>query len=93
SELIPQVKGKVTTLICMGLDNKKLLDSFTNIIPFIYSTSSLTEAMDKVHTVYKPGDCVLLSPACASFDLFKNYQQRGTLFKEAVHAMQPKTRE
>lgn len=93
SELIPQVKGKVTTLICMGLDNEKLINSFTNIIPFIYSTSSLNEAMDKVRTVYKQGDCVLLSPACASFDLFKNYEQRGTLFKEAVYAMQPKSRE
>lgn len=93
SELVPLVKGKVTTLICMGLDNEKLIKSFTNIIPFIYSTSSLEEAMETARTVYKHGDCVLLSPACASFDLFKNYEQRGTLFKEAVNAMQPKSRE
>ncbi|MFI3321884.1 MAG: UDP-N-acetylmuramoyl-L-alanine--D-glutamate ligase [Rikenellaceae bacterium] len=88
--LISAVKGKVTTLICMGLDNDALIESFTGIIPYIYSTASLEEAIAKVRTVYKSGDCVILSPACASFDLFKNYEDRGRKFKEAILAMEPK---
>lgn len=77
-------RNKVRTLICMGLDNKKLMESFKGVVPFIYSTSSLSEAMECVAKVTHPGDCVLLSPACASFDLFKNYEERGRLFKEWV---------
>ncbi|MFI3314447.1 MAG: UDP-N-acetylmuramoyl-L-alanine--D-glutamate ligase [Rikenellaceae bacterium] len=87
------VKGKVTTLVCMGLDNKKLVDSFTSVIPFIYSTSSLEEAVEVIRTIYKPGDCVLLSPACASFDLFDNYMHRGEMFKQAILKLEPKIRE
>ncbi len=84
STLVDVVKGKVTTLICMGKDNTKLIESFTSIIPFIYSTSSLEEAIKVVDTIGKNGDCVILSPACASFDLFKNYEDRGRKFKEAI---------
>lgn len=78
------VKGRVSTLICMGLDNEKLRKSFKGVIPFIYSTSSIEEAVERAKIISKKGDYVLLSPACASFDLFENYEDRGRQFKKEV---------
>ena len=75
---------KVHTMICMGLDNKRLEDSFAGVVPNIISCHSFEEAMDAVVRSAKEGDAVLLSPACASFDLFKNYEQRGRMFKEWI---------
>ena len=83
--LVKFAKEKVHTLICMGLDNNKLQTSFEGIIPNIISTNSLDSAMRAAVSAAKSGDAVLLSPACASFDLFKNYCQRGELFKEWVN--------
>ncbi len=77
-------REKVKALVCMGLDNSKLVDAFTGVVPKVVSTSSLDEAMRAASELADKGDVVLLSPACASFDLFKNYEQRGTLFKEWV---------
>ena len=77
-------REKVHTLICMGLDNQKLVESFTGVVPRVISTSSLDEAMTAAREAARPGDAVLLSPACASFDLFKNYEHRGECFKEWV---------
>ncbi|MBR2424669.1 MAG: UDP-N-acetylmuramoyl-L-alanine--D-glutamate ligase [Tidjanibacter sp.] len=77
------VGTKVKTLVCMGVNNEKLLEEFRGIVP-VYNTSSLEECVKVCHQVATRGDAVLLSPACASFDLFKNYEQRGTLFKEKV---------
>ena len=77
-------REKVHTLICMGLDNEKLVREFNSVIPNIISTASLDEAMRAASGAAREGDVVLLSPACASFDLFKNYENRGTLFKEWV---------
>ena len=77
-------KEKVHTLVCMGLDNNKLESSFKDIVPNIISTDSLDSAMRAAVGAAKSGDAVLLSPACASFDLFKNYCQRGELFKQWV---------
>ena len=77
-------REKVHTLVCMGLDNAKLMREFTGVIPEIVSTDSLDAALTACKKAARPGDVVLLSPACASFDLFKNYENRGELFKEWV---------
>ena len=77
-------REKVHTLVCMGIDNRKLVESFTGIISEIISTDSLDAAMQAARKASRPGDVVLLSPACASFDLFKNYENRGELFKQWV---------
>jgi UDP-N-acetylmuramoylalanine--D-glutamate ligase len=74
-------REKVHTLVCMGVDNKKLIDSFTGVVGEVILTASLDDAMRAAMRAARPGDVVLLSPACASFDLFKNYEQRGELFK------------
>ena len=84
SPLFDFAKEKVHTLVCMGLDNNKLESSFKDIVPNIISTDSLDSAMRAAVGAAKSGDAVLLSPACASFDLFKNYCQRGELFKQWV---------
>ena len=81
------VYQKVKALVCMGLNNEKLVESFREIVP-VYPTSSLDEAMKVCRSVAKEGYTVLLSPACASFDLFKNYEDRGRQFKEYVKKMQ-----
>ena len=78
-------RAKVHTLVCMGLDNAKLVREFTGVVPKIVSTDSLDAAMQAARSAARSGDAVLLSPACASFDLFKNYEQRGELFKQWVH--------
>lgn len=77
-------REKVKALICMGLDNEKLVREFTGVVSEVVSCSSLDEAMQAAASRATQGDMVLLSPACASFDLFKNYEQRGRLFKEWV---------
>lgn len=78
------VKDKVRVLICLGVDNKKLHKEFTDKVDEIYDAGSAGEAVDIAYKLAKSGDTVLLSPACASFDLFKNYEDRGKQFKEAV---------
>lgn len=87
SVLFPLVKEKVKVLICMGVDNRKLIGDFSSVCPVV-DTHSLEETMAEVEKYAKPGDAVLLSPCCASFDLFKNYEQRGELFKEKVLKIQ-----
>ena len=77
-------REKVKTLVCMGLDNEKLIREFTGVVPTVISASSLDEAMNAAVAAAVSGDAVLLSPACASFDLFRNYENRGQLFKEWV---------
>lgn len=83
-ELIPLVYEKVKAIICLGLDNTKLIQNFGNIVPVMFETESMREAVHLAYSVAERGDTVLLSPACASFDLFENYEDRGRQFKEAV---------
>lgn len=89
SQIEALVAQKVKAMICMGVDNHKLLDYFTTKIPIIMDTHSLAEALKMANAMASNGDVVLLSPACASFDLFKNYEDRGTQFREGVLALKP----
>jgi UDP-N-acetylmuramoylalanine--D-glutamate ligase len=79
-----QVKSKVKTLICLGTDNKKLKEFFGGIVPTILETQNIEELVRLALQEAQQGDVVLLSPACASFDLFKNYEDRGDQFRRAV---------
>lgn len=82
--LLSLAQEKVKALICLGLDNAKLVDSFKNHIPVIIETRDVNDAVRKGLDLATPGDKVLLSPACASFDLFQNYMDRGDKYKAAV---------
>ncbi len=81
------VKEKVRVLICMGVDNEKLHKSFADKVDMIFDVKSAKEAVTKAYEVAQSGETVLLSPCCASFDLFKNYEDRGRQFKEAVREL------
>tara|TARA_R110002072_G_scaffold300571_3_gene478339 strand:- start:12966 stop:14300 length:1335 start_codon:yes stop_codon:yes gene_type:complete len=83
-ELLPLVNEKVKAIICLGLDNEKIINAFGNIVQVITETHSMKEAVQFAYKLSERGDTVLLSPACASFDLFENYEDRGRQFKEAV---------
>ncbi|MBO6881120.1 UDP-N-acetylmuramoyl-L-alanine--D-glutamate ligase [Winogradskyella sp.] len=83
-ELFPFVNEKVKAIICLGVDNGKLFESFGNMVDVIIETQYMSEAVKIAYKLAKAGDNVLLSPACASFDLFENYEDRGRQFKNAV---------
>lgn len=82
--LLELVREKVKAIVCLGIDNSKLHDAFGHIAPIIVDTLSASAAVQQAYRLSQPGDTVLLSPACASFDLFQNYEDRGRQFKEAV---------
>lgn len=84
SELFPVVQKKVIAIVCLGKDNRKILEAFKDKVPTIVETASMEEAVRSSYYLAKKGDTVLLSPACASFDLFRNYEDRGRQFKQAV---------
>jgi UDP-N-acetylmuramoylalanine--D-glutamate ligase len=81
------VKDKVKAIVCLGKDNAKIIKFFKNMVPLIEESSSAEEAVKKAYRLARNGDTVLLSPACASFDLFENYEDRGHQFKNAVRAL------
>ena len=87
SEIEPLVKEKVKAIVCMGKDNSKLLEFFDGKIDVIKDTHSIEEAVEECARIAQAGDTVLLSPCCASFDLFKSYEDRGEQFKAVVKSM------
>lgn len=78
------VKEKVKAIVCLGTDNKKIHNAFEKIVPVLTDTHSASDAVNEAFQLATKGDVILLSPACASFDLFKNYEDRGRQFKQAV---------
>ncbi len=84
SELNTVVKEKVKAIVCLGKDNQKIINSFSGLVPTIVETTSMEDAVRSAYYLAHKGDTVLLSPACASFDLFNNYEDRGHQFKMAV---------
>jgi len=86
-ELLPLVREKVKSIICIGLDNKKIIETFSSVVDSIIETSTMIEAVRNAYKIAKPGEIVLLSPACSSFDIFDNYEDRGNQFKEQVRKL------
>jgi UDP-N-acetylmuramoylalanine--D-glutamate ligase len=84
SELMPLVREKVKAIICLGIDNKKLIDAFAGVVDIMVEVDNMKDAVNTAKHIAEKGDNVLLSPACASFDLFENYEDRGRQFKNAV---------
>ena len=84
TEIEELVKKKVKAIICMGLDNSKIINFFKDKKEIIIDTASIEDAVKAAKSFAVKGDAVLLSPCCASFDLFKNYEDRGNKFKDAV---------
>lgn len=87
TDLLPLVNEKVKAIVCLGVDNEKLTKQFGNIVDMMVETQSMQEAVQIAYRLAERGDNVLLSPACASFDLFTNYEDRGRQFKESVRQL------
>ncbi len=84
NELMSLVREKVKAIICLGIDNKKIIDVFGNVVDMMIEVNNMEDAVKMAQRLSEKGDTVLLSPACASFDLFENYEDRGNQFKQAV---------
>lgn len=87
NDLLPLVREKVKAIVCLGLDNEKIKNTFGNVVDIIVETAGAEEAVKVSHKLAERGEVVLLSPACASFDLFDNYEDRGRQFKRAVKSL------
>lgn len=86
-ELMSLVREKVKAIVCLGIDNQKILQTFGSVIDLIVETAGAEEAVKVAYKIAEKGDAVLLSPACASFDLFDSYEDRGQQFKDAVRTL------
>jgi UDP-N-acetylmuramoylalanine--D-glutamate ligase len=84
TELMALVNEKVKAIICLGIDNRKIIDAFRDVVDMMVEVDNMHDAVNTAKHLTEKGDIVLLSPACASFDLFENYEDRGDQFKEAV---------
>ncbi len=84
ADLMPLVREKVKAIICLGIDNKKIIDAFRDVVDMMVEVDNMSDAVITAKHLTEKGDAVLLSPACASFDLFQNYEDRGNQFKAAV---------
>lgn len=84
AELMSLVREKVKAIVCLGVDNRKIIDAFGNVVDVMVEVSNMSDAVRTSQRLAEKGDAVLLSPACASFDLFENYEDRGKQFKQAV---------
>jgi len=87
NDLLPLVREKVKAIVCLGLENEKIIQSFSNVVENVIQTAGAEEAAKVAYKLAQKGDVVLLSPACASFDLFENYEDRGRQFKNAVRSL------
>lgn len=87
SALLPLIKSKVRLIVCMGTDNRRIHEAFGKEVEMIINTQSAAEAVNVAYNMARKGETVLLSPACASFDLFDNYEDRGRQFKDAVRSL------
>lgn len=87
NELMSLVREKVKAIICLGVDNKKIIDAFGNVVDMMIEVTNMNDAVRMSQRLTEKGDTVLLSPACASFDLFENYEDRGRQFKQAVKSL------
>lgn len=85
NELMSLVREKVKAIICLGIDNRKIIEAFGNVVDIMVEVNNMNDAVKTAQRLTEKGDAVLLSPACASFDLFENYEDRGKQFKQAVH--------
>lgn len=87
TELLPLVNEKVKAIVCLGVDNRKIIETFGNVVDMMVEVDSMSNAVRTAQRLAEKGDTVLLSPACASFDLFENFEDRGKQFKNAVQGL------
>lgn len=85
NELMSLVREKVKAIICLGIDNRKIIEAFGNVVDIMVEVNNMSDAVKTAQRLTEKGEAVLLSPACASFDLFESYEDRGKQFKQAVH--------